>query len=125
DGVLLLEEEIKKLEPGFVVINDMSKCKPIPPRAIAYAKQSQRIIDEAEPSKVIRVVGDMISKMQMAMAGTKSGAAYQAITVGSLEEAYKAADDTESIADGDIEQQDGKEKKGFFASMFGFLKHPE
>jgi len=125
-GVEKVEKEIRKLRPGFVLINDMSACKPFPPRVIPVFKKIQRIVDDAEPSMVIRIVKDPIAKVQMAFSQSKSGAGYKAIRVDSLEEAMKIIDSPSELDNAEVAEQTGEPEKeagkGFFSGLFGFLK---
>ncbi len=88
--------EIKKLQPGFAIINDISTFKPATPAGAEDIKRAQVFAKEHGAKRVIRVVGEdkvasAIAAMQFAR--TQQAAGYQAEIVSTVEEAEKLLGD--------------------------------
>jgi anti-anti-sigma regulatory factor len=67
-------ETVKKLKPGFSVINDASNLKPVDPAGAKEIIRAQHAIKEAGVGRVIRVVGDAaLVKMQFRRTGMEAG----------------------------------------------------
>ena len=60
-----IESEIRKLKPGFAVINDISELKPASEAASGHLKRAQDASAKAGVKRVIRVMGTKsITNMQ-------------------------------------------------------------
>ncbi len=104
-GAVLSEEEalalVRKIQdvlehhllPGVAVINDLSGALPFPANVAAYISQGQAAIDAKHPSKVIRVVKNIISAAQFNRTHQEAHIGYPVIQVTSLEEAERLLDE--------------------------------
>jgi hypothetical protein len=80
-------EEVKKLSPGFSVINDISKFKPADEKGTEEIKRTQEYVAKKEVKKYIRITGSSVSKMQFQRTSAEVG--YKAVEVANMEEALK------------------------------------
>ena len=80
------------LRPGLSVINDLSDALPLPANVAAYISQGQSAIDAKHPSKVIRVVKNIVSAVQFKRTHQEAHIGYSVIQVTSLEEAERLLD---------------------------------
>lgn len=88
-------EEIKKLKPGFAVINDISTFKPASQQGAEEIKRVQIFTHERGVKRIVRVVGkDKVASAITAMqfSRTQQEAGYTADIVGTIEEAEKLLD---------------------------------
>ncbi|MGA2368708.1 MAG: hypothetical protein ABSF74_09110 [Dehalococcoidia bacterium] len=79
--------EVKKLKPGFDIINDISECKPATIKGIEEIKRAQLVIKEGGVRRVIRIVGHSVTEGQFARKSQEAG--YEADTAPSIAEAEK------------------------------------
>ena len=77
------------LRPGLSVINDLSDALPLPANVAAYISQGQAAIDAKHPSKVIRVVKNIVSAVQFKRTHQEAHIGYTVTQVTSLEEAER------------------------------------
>jgi len=90
EGKITLEEVKKnadKLKPGFTVINDITNFKATDARTSEMIKSAQFYVFEKKPGKVIRIVGNVLSKVQFSRTQKEIHADYEAIEVKTFEEA--------------------------------------
>jgi hypothetical protein len=88
--------EIKKLRPGFDIINDISDFKPATPVGAEDIKQAQLFAKEHGAKRIIRVLGkDKIASTISAMQFSRTSriAGYEADMVATVEEAEKLLGD--------------------------------
>ncbi|SHJ90686.1 hypothetical protein SAMN04488028_10299 [Reichenbachiella agariperforans] len=85
EGADLCISEAKKLRPGFVVINDISRMKPASPQGAQEIKRAQAFVLGIGVTKVIRVTDNPVVKMQFNRTGSAAG--YEALEVSTMEEA--------------------------------------
>ena len=88
--------EIKKLRPGFDIINDISDFKPATPVGAEDIKRSQIFANERGAKRIFRVVGkDMVASAiaTMQFSRTSHTAGYEADIVATVEEAEKLLGD--------------------------------
>ncbi len=78
-------DEAAKLQPGFVVINDIAEMKPASQVGVEHIKKAQSWVIQHGVSKIIRITQNPISKMQFSRTAKEFG--YQALEVRSMEEA--------------------------------------
>ncbi len=88
--------EIKKLQPGFDVINDISDFKPATPLGAEDIQRAQVFAKEHGAKRIIRVVGkdkvaSVIATMQFSRTSRTAG--YEAEIVATVEEAEKLLGD--------------------------------
>ena len=79
-------QEVKKLKPGFAVINDISKFKPTTPQGAEEMKRAQEFVQTAGVGRVIRIVESAVLT-EMQFARTSRAAGYTAETAASIQEA--------------------------------------
>ncbi|MGA2158900.1 MAG: hypothetical protein ABSG90_06760 [Dehalococcoidia bacterium] len=79
--------EVKKLRPGFDIINDISECKPATLKGIEEIKRAQLAIKEGKVKRVIRIVGQSVTEGQFVRKSQEVG--YDADTARSIAEAEK------------------------------------
>ena len=86
--------EVRKLRPGFTVINDITKVKASSDEIASEIEDLLRLIERAGVSRVYRVVarGATVAKLQHKRLQRESGVAYEVIEVGSVEEAERHLD---------------------------------
>ena len=84
--------EIDKLKPGFGIINDISKFKPASQEGAQDIARGQTYAMEHGAGRVIRVVGEMVSKMQFERVARHTGANRADVAV-SIEDAEKMLDE--------------------------------
>ena len=98
----LLEDEMTKaanevkngidiLKPNFDVINDISDFKPASQVVRELIKEVQVYAVSKNIARVVRVTGNVIGKIQFDRTSKEAG--YIAVTVNTLDEAYKILDD--------------------------------
>ncbi len=87
------KNEADKLKPGFIIINDISKFKPVTPESTVYIKQAQQYLFIKGAKKVIRVVENYIANLQFNRTKKEVKADYEVLEVASLEEAMKLIED--------------------------------
>jgi hypothetical protein len=84
--------EIRKLKPGFAVVNDISELKPASEIATNHLKRAQDASAKAGVKRVIRVVGSKtITNMQWNRT-LRETQGINAETVGTVEEADRLLD---------------------------------
>jgi hypothetical protein len=84
--------EMRKLRPGFDVINDIRELKPASPKASKFYARQLDVAKEVGIGRVVRVVGDqVITKMQLTKA-LKDTVGVVALTAASVEEAESLLD---------------------------------
>lgn len=79
--------EVKKLKPGFDIINDISQCKSASDRGIMELLRAQTFIKQSGVNKVVRITGDVITQAQFSRQGKEAG--YDALTAATLADAEK------------------------------------
>jgi hypothetical protein len=79
--------EVKKLKPGFDIINDISDCKPATIKGIEEIKRAPVAIKEGGVRRVIRIVGQSVTEGQFVRKSQEAG--YDADTAPSIVEAEK------------------------------------
>ena len=83
--------EVKKLKPGFVVINDIREFKPASPAGADEIKRAQIFVKQSGGAKIIRVVGEaVLSQAQFERQAKEAGVASD--TAASVAEAEKLLD---------------------------------
>ncbi len=83
------KDEVDKLKPGFIIINDISKFKPVNQDSTIYIKDAQKYVFMKGAKKVIRVVESVISNLQFNRTKKAAQADYDVFEVSSMEEALK------------------------------------
>jgi hypothetical protein len=86
-----LVQEVKKLKPGFDVINDISRFKPTTPQGAEEMTRAQQSLQAAGVGRIIRIV-ESASLSEMQFTRTAKEAGYAAETATSVEEAEKMLD---------------------------------
>ena len=81
---------INELQPGFAIINDISEFSPATPKGREIIKETQIYAAQKNVGQVIRIVGNVISRIQFER--TSQNAGYKALSVRSLQEAYDYLD---------------------------------
>jgi hypothetical protein len=79
--------EVKKLKPGFDIINDISQCKSASDKGILELMRAQTFIKQSGVNKVVRITGDIITQAQFSRQGKEAG--YDALTAASIADAEK------------------------------------
>ena len=79
--------EVKKLKPGYTIINDISECKPAQQEAFLQLKRSHEFVAEHGAKRIIRVLGNPISAMQFRRAQREAQTDLEIVEVTSLQEA--------------------------------------
>jgi hypothetical protein len=79
--------EVKKLKPGFDIINDISQCKSASDKGIMELLRAQTFIKQSGVNKVVRITGDIITQAQFNRQAKEAG--YSAETAASIAEAEK------------------------------------
>ena len=83
------------LRPGLSVINDLSDALPLAANVAAYISQGQAAIDAKRPSKVIRIVKNIVSAVQFKRTHQEAHIGYTVTQVTSPEEAERLLDEEE------------------------------
>ncbi len=79
-------EELKKLKPGFDIINDITEFKTSPPEATAELARAQEMALEHKAGRIVRIIGGQpTGRLQFERIGRQTGTV--AANVSSLEEA--------------------------------------
>jgi hypothetical protein len=82
----------KKLRPGYCVVTDISRCKPLPPEAVAEIERVQAHFRKSGARQGVRIVGGtVLSGMQFRRTGGE--VEWNSVNVPSLEEAERFLDD--------------------------------
>jgi len=91
EAIALLRETHDVLEHhlrlGLTVINDLSDALPLPANVAAYISKGQAAVAAKHPSKVIRVVKNIVSAAQFKRTHQEAHIGYTVTQVTSLEEA--------------------------------------
>lgn len=82
--------ETRKLQPGFTVINDISRMKAASQEGVEKIKLAQAELLKMGPEKIIRITENPITKMQFDRTGKSLG--YTALEVKTMEEALVLAE---------------------------------
>ncbi len=89
----VLIAEVKKLKPGFDVINDISECKPTTQQGSMEIARCQKYVVEHGVRHVMRVLGtNAITRMQFSRTSKNAGSEAVTEEVISFEEAEKRLD---------------------------------
>lgn len=95
DAVIISDKasaEMRKLKPGFGVINDIRGLRPASPKASQLYSRQLDVAKEIGVGRVVRIVGDqVITKMQLTKA-LKETVGAVAETAATVEEAEKMLD---------------------------------
>lgn len=86
-NVAAIREEVRRLEPGFSIINDISDFEVGSPEAFELMKEGMAFLRSVGCHRVIRVVGKAVAEMQFAMASEEIG--YEADVASTVEEAER------------------------------------
>lgn len=89
-GLRLIGTKLPKLREGFTVINDISKMQPISKQAEFKMKAAQRLLINNGSGKIIRIVGEAVSKYQFDKNSEELG--YEPVLVSSMDEALMEAE---------------------------------
>ena len=84
-------QEVKKLKPGFAIINDISKFKPATAQGVEEMKRAQKFVQTAGVGRIIRIV-ESAALAQMQFKRTSREAGYTAETAASVQEAEAMLD---------------------------------
>ena len=84
-------EGFKKLKPGFCVINDISKFRPLTKEGVAHVKRAGEAAAALKMRATVRIVGISPTALQQFQRAAKEGA-YTAYTAQSMEEAEAMLD---------------------------------
>jgi hypothetical protein len=79
--------EVKKLKPGFDIINDISQCKSASEKGILELLRAQTFIKQSGVNKVVRITGDVITQAQFSRQGKEAG--YDALTAATISDAER------------------------------------
>ncbi|MDY6930447.1 MAG: hypothetical protein SVJ22_00820 [Halobacteriota archaeon] len=83
--------ELRKMKPGFAIINDISEFKPASPSGAKELLRVQKFVNDLKPGRIIRVVGsDKLGRKQFEKNSQQAG--YAAETAPSIEAAEKMLD---------------------------------
>lgn len=72
-----IKKSIFKLKEGFTIVNDIRELKPLSPEAFWVLREIIELIDAKQPSKVVRIEGSSISKLQFDRALRQSKANFK------------------------------------------------
>ncbi len=90
----VLITEVKKLKPGFDVIDDISEFKPASPQGSQEIARCQKYVLEHGVRHVIRILGtNVITRMQFNRTSKNAGSDALVEEAASFEEAEKRLDD--------------------------------
>ncbi len=82
--------EVRKLSPGFTVINNIGNYKPATQKAADMISKTQRYLSDIGAVRVIRIVGqNVLGKHQWRRLQRQGGAVFEVIEVESLADAKK------------------------------------
>lgn len=86
-----LQEEMRKLSPGFDIINDLSELKPLTPKGSEEIARGHHVIQQMGVGRIVRIVSqEVITKMQWDRKSKEVGIAAQMVT--SMAEAERLLD---------------------------------
>ncbi len=86
--------ELKKLKPGFDVINDISEFKPTSQAGLAHIQRAQKAIQDRSVRRVIRVVNQshVTAQLQLNRVGKEAYTSAELDQAGSMAEAEAKLD---------------------------------
>lgn len=83
---------LRSLPPGMTIINDISEMKPASPQGAKRIQQTQEEAVKLGVSKIIRIVGNPIAKLQISRTARLAGSTYEVVEVQSMEAAMRLVD---------------------------------
>lgn len=86
DVVKEIIDKAKQLSPGFIVVNDISEFSPASKNVLDEIKKAQAFVKTKGVKRIIRVVGNVLTKNQLKYTQQCAGLDNEVIEVNSLTE---------------------------------------